>query len=303
MFAMKQIKKVILMLLVFPLFFSCYEDYIQDFDYSAVYFGTQKPLRTIVAYDEMKFDFGVAVGGLRSNNNENWAKFVIDANLLAAIDTVGLFKLLPAEYYTLSNNDTFTIPAGSLMGAVTLTLNADLFTADTLAHLKTYALPIRITETSLDSILVGDESNPALDYQIIVVKYMSKYAGSYYQRGVERKLDDSGNVVDEVIYRNKDLSKNLVKNTTTLAANTILTSGISNARAGGLKLTVKPDNSVELDYSGAAVEFKSGSGTYNSEKNEFYLNYSFIANSANYSVSDTLILRQAPEKDLRFQEW
>ena len=32
-----------------------YDDYIKDYKYSAVYFATQKPLRTVVAYDEMEF--------------------------------------------------------------------------------------------------------------------------------------------------------------------------------------------------------------------------------------------------------
>ena len=58
-----------------------YEDPTTDYDYSAVYFGTQKPLRTIVAKEEMKFKFGAVLGGKRENSGE-WVKFSVDPSLL-----------------------------------------------------------------------------------------------------------------------------------------------------------------------------------------------------------------------------
>jgi hypothetical protein len=295
-------KKIIIVVLALVIsFLSCdrYDDYIHDFDYSAVYFATQRPLRTIVARDVMQFKFGVAVGGLRELNTEHWAKFVIDTTLLSIVPGASALKLLPEAYYSLSNSDTFIIEPGRVIGDVTVSLNRDLFTADPLAHLNTYALPVRITETSLDSLGIGGESL----YSIIVVKYMSAYGGSYYHKGVERRLGDGGALVQEVVFRNNDLSQNIVKNTSTLAVNSILTQGISSTRTGGLKLTVNNDNSVAVDYVGTGVVFDSGSGSYDAAKKSFYLNYRFSAGGNHYHVVDTLILRQDPEKDLRFEQW
>ena len=281
--------------------FSCdrYDDYIHNFDYSAVYFATQKPLRTIVVRDVMQFKFGVAVGGLREVTTEHWTKFVLDTTLLSTVPGASAFKLLPEAYYSLSNDDTFIIEPGRVIGDVTVSLNRELFTSDSLAHLNTYALPVRITETSLDSLGIGEESL----YSVIVVKYMSGYGGSYYHMGVERRLGEGGTIEEEVVFRNNDLSQNIVKNTSTLAVNTILTQGISNARTGGLKLTVSNDNSVAVDYVGTGVAFDSGSGTYDVAKKSFYLDYRFSAGGNHYNVVDTLILRQDPEMDLRFEQW
>src|SRR3546814_12648720 len=65
---------------------SPYEDFIEDFDFSVVYFGTQKPLRTIVAYDDMSFKVGVALGGKRTNEVREVIGFEVDPSLLSDPD-------------------------------------------------------------------------------------------------------------------------------------------------------------------------------------------------------------------------
>lgn len=304
-----KIKNIALIIFVLTAaLWSCeeYDEYIKDYDYSAVYFGTQKPLRTIVAYDEMTFKVGVVLGGKRENNKEEWATFNIDESLLNGTT----FTLLPANYYTLSDPEKMVVPKGEFIGDVTVTLNREAFTSDPLAHLNTYALPFKLEETSADTILEGKfteggiELVPAKDYTVLVVKYISPLHGTYYHKGVQWELDINGEVVDTVEYRNKDLSKNQTWNLTTQALYEVETSGLGTNNANRLKLTKNEDNSVVVEAAdGITATVSEGSGTYNDEKREFYLSYKYSVGGKNFNVADTLILRQAPEKDLRFEEW
>jgi hypothetical protein len=308
----KRIRSLLLCLLALG-FFSCekYEDYIKDYDFSAVYFATQKPLRTIVAYDDMSFKVGVALAGKRVNNEAEWVSYSIDPSLLAGTG----FTLLPESYYTIRNTQTgeankMVVPIGKFIGDVTVTLNKDVFTSDPLAHLNTYAIPLRLNETSADSILsgqfdaAGNELIPAKNYTVLVVKYISPLHGTYYQKGVQQELNGAGEVVSETAYTQADLSKNLTWNLSTLALNEVQTSGAGTFATQGLKLTRKPDNTVAIEKAaGSTITLLEGAGTYDTEKREFTLSYKFTYQGKTYRVADTLILRQAPENDLRFEEW
>lgn len=283
--------------------FSCkkYDDYTKDYDYSAVYFGSQKPLRTVVAYDDMQLKLGVVLAGKRENTVNETVTFSIDPTLLTTVSGASAFKVMPANYYTLSNANTITIPAGKFTGDITVTINKALFTADPLAVSKTYAIPVRITKSTTDSILVGSSTVPAKDYTILVVKYISPLHGTYYHKGVQDRLNSTGTVVETNRYTNKDLSKNLTWDLTTLSLNEVSTPGAGNKTNASLKLT-KANNSVAVSAISGATAV-SGSGTYEPVKREFYLNYSFTQGADKFNVLDTLVLRQAPELDLRFEEW
>lgn len=294
-------------------FASCkkYDEYIKDYDFSAVYFGSQKPLRTIVAYDEMSFKVGVTLAGKRENTKEEWVTYEIDPSLL---DNTS-FTLLPEPYYSISDNEKIVVPKGRFIGDVTVKLNREAFTADPLSTVNTYALPLRLKETSADSILQGsiDEEGSVLvapkDYTILVVKYISPFHGTYYHKGVEQRLDNTGNVVETKKYSVKDLSKNQTWDISTVSSNEVLTSGAGTFSSQTnnpyrLNLVINADNTVAIaPVTGSKAIVQSGNGTYNEAKREFYLNYEFSVNSVNYKAVDTLVLRQAPELDLRFEEW
>jgi len=300
------IKKLALALLVVSLScFSCvqYEDYTNDYKYTAVYFASQKPLRTVVARGDMQFKFGVALGGVRANTEGYWAEYQVDTSLLSTVPGADQFELLPESYYSLSDENRFNIPEGEVIGDVTLTLDREEFTSDPRAHSNTYALPVKITKTSADTILQGGDGVDSLDYSVIVVKYMSPYAGAYYHKGVEKQLNEEGEVVYESVFRDKDLSRNRVLETSTVSVDTILTNGMGDDRGGGLQLAINEDNSVDIDYKGSTATFESGQGTYDPENTSFYLNYYFTVSGDLYEVEDTLILRQDPEEALRFEEW
>jgi hypothetical protein len=295
-------------------FTSCesYEDFTGDFDYSIVYFATQKPLRTIVAYNEMQFKVGVAIGGKRENTKDEFADFVIDPTLLSTIDGADAFTLLPESYYTLSDGSKMIIPKGKFIGDVTVTLNRDLFTNDAASTSNTYALPLRITNSSLDSIASGaldvdgnpDLSRPPRDYTILVVKYISPYSGTFYHKGSTRELDGTGNVVNEFVYDNADLVKNQTWRIITLDRNSVRTPGIGNNSAQNFVINVnETDNTVTIDSPSSGVTNLSGSGTYVPETRTYNISYNYTLGGKNYEVLDVLIARTPPEQDLRFEQW
>lgn len=167
--------KLIFLLTVILSLTSCqkYEDFIEDYDYSTTYFAYQRPIRTVFS-DDPSIEIGVVLGGKRENKIDERVTFQIEPEMLQNVDYVGnnQFKLLPEDYYSLSDNHTIIIPKGKFLGTIKLTLNKEKFLTDPLAVENTYALPIRITESSTDQILKGDVEAgiEAKDYTIIVIK-------------------------------------------------------------------------------------------------------------------------------------
>jgi hypothetical protein len=299
----------IALLAIIVVFASCekYDDYIEDFDKTTVYFSTQKPLRSIVSYDEMAFNVGVSLGGKRENSVDEYADFVIDESLLTSVEGADAFTLLPDAYYDLSDDSRMVIPKGEFIGDVTVTLNRDLFTADGLATENTYALPLRITGSTLDSIGGFDPDGTILDvpkdYTILVVKYISSYSGVYYHKGTQKEVDDSGTIINETVYSETDLIDNQTWEVTTVDRNSIETPGVGAINNENFVINIdETDNSVSIDTPSSGITNLVGSGTVNDDRS-ISLTYSFTANGSNYEVEDTLVLRQAVELDLRFEEW
>ncbi|HTN20503.1 MAG TPA: DUF1735 domain-containing protein [Pelobium sp.] len=295
---MKILRNISLIILTVFVLGSCkkYDSYVSDFDFSVVYFASQKPLRTIVADDDMSFKVGVTLAGVRNNKTDQIVKYRIDPTLFNSVPGAFNYEVLPASYYTITDNSTMVIKKGELIGDVTVTLNKALFTADPDALQKIYALPLRIVSTTTDSILIGNSNVPAKDYTILVVKYISPYHGTYYHKGKQTKLSDNS----VTVYSKKDLSQNATFAMLTNSLNSIKTPGAGTSSGVPLDLTI--DN-TSVAISGNLANEVSGSGTYNPENKTFYLNYNYKNGANKYSVVDTLILRQDPELDLRFEEW
>ena len=304
-YAMKKLKFVFVSFLLLGLLVSCeeYEDYVKDYDYTATYFGTQKPLRTIVAYETMEFEVGVVLAGMREDDGSHEVYFEVDTNLLNTIPEAAGFLPLPEEYYSLGDESNFNIKKDH-MRTVKVTLNREAFTADPAAISNTYALPLRITEATVDSILnngTDTETIDSKDISILVVKYISPYSGYYYSKGTQYTLDSEGTPVDTIVYYNKDLSQNAVKEFVTESLNVISTDKFGSNIAGDMELTVNSDDSFDLSSSDVVIN--SYDGTYLKDENTFYLDVNLTKSGITYLVKDTLILRQAPELDLRFEEW
>ena len=272
---MKRLKLFIIALSLLSLMSGCskYDNYVEDFDFTSVYFGTQKPLRTVVARDPMQIKFGVAMGGVRENTKDQWVKFKLDPSLLNTVGGANAFTLLPKSYYemVLSNGDsTIIIPAGKIIGDVVLKINKDAFTTDPLATTKKYALPIRIYETSADSILKGNELIAAKDYTIIVIKYISQESGTYYVKGSE--TDKATNITTTYSY--SDLTKNKTRDLTTLSLTSLNMGGIGSRTASALYkmlISLNADGSIALSTATGGVAVTDLGSSYDASKKDIYI--------------------------------
>lgn len=301
--AMKPIKIIMFLFSLFSLS-SCYDDYVDDYAYSITYFSSQKPMRTVIADRNMTIKVGVSIGGKRAVDLSDWAKFEIDSTLLVGTT----FTLLPEEYYTLSDSNTFRVSNKNLPIADVVISFTDAFYADPNSANKFYALPFKLTDSSLDSI------NPLLSTSIVAIKYISTFHGTYYLKGTLSELDGTGNSISEVVYNNLDLSKNLTRDIFTVSTNTIQRPGLANylvSATEAVRMNVIPNNNTDKIYP-ITIETPPGcltltntEGTYDAGKTqpEIHLKYNFTKAGKFYRVDETLVLRQDPLKDLRFEEW
>ena len=313
------LEKIKNFLVVFALFLGIagcnqYEDYINDYDHTSVYFGAQKPLRTLVARtdkDYLEFKTGVALGGLRENKKGYSATFEVDVNVLAAVDTTKLFTLLPANCYSIeSNNNTFDIPPGKFLGDCLVKINKEQFAALPGSLTKTYALPIKLTGTTADLITAGK------DYTVIVIKYIDEHSGSYYCKGWQAEWNGKDTVPGTTIkYAKNDLSSNKIRTLTTLSLTRFNMDGMG-ALSGAT--TADQVNHLWINVASGNVEVTTKTGcnavenlmsSYNPKDNAFKdvptftLNYRYSKGGKNYLVNEVLILRQDVEKELRFETW
>jgi hypothetical protein len=304
-------KKIILALAVICLMLtSCtpYEDFTKDSEKAVVYFGTQKPLRTIVAYNDMQFKVGVALGGKRSNDQDEFVDFVIDPSLLTTIPGANAYTLLPESYYSISNVSRMIIPKGKFIGDVTITLNRDLFINDPKSLSKTYALPLKITSTSVKSTTSGEsDSNSILalkDYTILVVKYISPYSGTFYQKGTQTELDASGVPIDSTEKDPNPKVLNTITHLNSVDLNSLRTTSMGEFSNHNFLVHINEvDNKLTFDTPSPGVTNFLGSGTYNPVSRSFSLEYKYTAGGKNYHVTNELTLVSPPEQLLRFETW
>ncbi len=303
-------KTKLLIVCLFSFFLvSCekYEDFVNDFDYTTVYFAYQNPIRTVFS-NNLQIEIGAVMGGRRENNAVETVSYRIAPELLTDANIVGTkkFTLLPEDYYTLSSPGTLTIPKGDFLGKTKLTLNADKFLQDPLAISNTYALPLLITGTSLDSVLVGSEEaawKDRKDYTVIVIKYISQYHGIYYHRGQRIKYDSNGTLVDIFRYvtekQEEEYIQNVVWNMSTLNANTLKSDGVGEnttvtGKTYALNLSIASDNKVSIaDNAGSLIKNITdlGNSVFKPDQKTFILNYEYSADGYKYVMKDTLYFR------------
>ena len=280
------IRFIITLLLIFALAGCKYADFMADYTYTAVYFPKLANTRTFVVGEIQSIELGIVLGGKRANEVDEWVDYQIDPSLVPAGST-----LLPANFYTLSNSNRFTIPAGSMQGAITITIDTAKFVNDPLALQAKYVLPFRLLTTSADSIL------PKQNTHVLSLKYEHRLFGNYYHNGVTTMTSATG-VVTTIGYHQNEPVTNAINNWifTTTGPYTVKTSGISNLKDGvnnTFNITVNNNNTVVLSKNTASIYTVSPSGpcSYNAAKKEFYLQYSYTNAGNSYQVTDTLIFR------------
>lgn len=339
---MKIKNKILLFIAVIWGAFGCdnQEVSFDDFDYTAVYFPFQTPLRTLVLGEdridnsldnELKFNVGVSIGGLYTNN-QDWSVSVDYAfDLAEGLNTVNgdTIMVLPVEMIANVNPalpGTTTIPAGDFNGTFEFQLQ-DAFLDDPIAYTGQYVIPLRITGTNADSILTGfpivpnpdkrvdsdwDVAAPPKDYTLFGVKFINPYHGAYLHRGVAIEKDADGAEVNRVVYRSNFIVQNEIWKLLTRGRNEVVTTGVAQNNGEGFSMklivngnsvTIEPDESSGIAASGSGTFVPSSSSSEvwgDQSRNAFYLSYTYDKGNNTVEVRDTLVLR---DRDVVFEEY
>ncbi len=303
-----------------------------DFEYTAVYFPVQFPVRTLnlgeSRFDNsmdqsLNFDIGVSIGGMYSNDR-NWSVgYTIDESLCDGLSN-GV-QPMPQVYYSINPAGEVNIPAGSFNGLINVQLTGDFLT-DPLAYGNNYVIPLRITSTDADSILTGsplvdnpdrriashwDPGAPPKNFTLFMVKYINEYHGNYLRRGVDYTLDGSGNRTDAIIYHEDHVEQDQVVNLSTSGRYELRSNftGINVGSGAGLQMEIDPSSgSIVVDSipGSSLLITEPGSGQYvekgdswgGQERDVIYLSYRYRNGTTDHEVFDTLVFR---DKSIRFE--
>jgi len=288
---------------------SCYSDYKTDFDYSSVYFSRQYPLRLLQIEDneDLTFNIGVTLAGKYKNSDNEQVEYEIDTTLLAKA-SVDLnrhldLKVLPSDYYTVSNDSQIIIKEGDFLGGIDFKLNKEKVMADPNMMKPYYALPLRIVRSTTDSILYGKE------YTIYVIQLINQYDGNYWLHGVDYTLNSKQEKVSQESYTNKDLVKDRNMRLSTLSPTSLLMPYIGqyNQSSDGkelytMNMNIRDDGVVSLSGNQTSkLTQVVGGGLYDFAKKEFSTEYSYVdATGSIHEVYDTLNFIGLK---LKYEEW
>lgn len=305
-----------------------------DFEYNAVYFPVQFPVRSLSLGDddidnsldkELKFHIGVAIGGMYENKQDWTVNYEVDESLCDSLgDDV---MALPSSYYTLDPQNEVVIPAGSFSGLILVSLTED-FLSDSLASGNHYVIPLRITDTDADSILSGiptvadpdkrvaanwDAGAPPKDFTLFMVKYVNGYHGNYLRRGVDYGQDAFGNIRDTAIYSAKYVEQDQLVTLSTQGRYVVRTNftGVNLGDDQGVMLTFDPTTGDAVVETAAGAQysvplpgtgqFVAGGGSWGGrDRNVIFLEYTYRLGLYNHHVFDTLVFR---DRGIAFEQF
>lgn len=313
-------------------FFSCENQDVSfpPFDYTTTYFPYQFPFRTLVLGDYIfdntndnlhKFQITAVMGGVYKNTENITVNFVVDPTL-----TVKLFKNiaytapylpLPTSYYTLSNTSQIIIPGGKVNGTVDVQLT-DAFFLDPLSIAQNYVIPLKITSSTTDSVLMGTSINPGADpriaaqwvimpknYTLFGVKFVNEYHGKYLLRGksiVKRAVLDT--IIETLSYRQKYIESSEVVLVRTAGKDSVKyenATRLSSGSPGKFEMGIKFDtngNGVITNtptypriVTGTAKFAKNTESWGGQQRHAIYLSYVITEGTRIHTVLDTLVFR------------
>ena len=298
-----------------------------DFEYSAVYFAYQSPIRTIClgedVFDtsldnEYKCQIIATMGGVYSNNNDIEIGIRVDDSLTEDLifeDSETDIIPMPSEYYSLSDNK-INIKKGDIIGGVTVQLT-DAFFNDPKSLVTTYVIPVVMTGVvGADSILSGTPivDNPrrpvssdwdvlSKDYILYAVKYINKYDSNFLRRGKDVFTgSQNGTITRHADFVEKD---EVVSDVTTRSLNTIAwqhqTTDLNNYTTHS-ELLITFDNENNCVVTSANDDITAtGTGKFVSkgDKNSWgdidrdvlYLDYTIDYGDFQCATTDTLVVR------------
>jgi hypothetical protein len=276
--------------------------YFEENTFTDVYFNKTLLTRTAVAEEGLSIKMGVNLGGMRDNTKERVIKYVLAPELL----TGTLYKLLPADYYTISDPEKIVVPVGILQGLVTIKFDSLKFANDPLTLTKSYALPFRILSSSIasDSILAGQATT------IIPLSYINTYDGNYYHIAtvkVYRDIQLTSLDTTILIGNPKDYNASIARVLKTTSMNTVTTDYIGDY--GGptykMNLQINNDNTVLIQpiVSSVFQVVPNGVSTWDPTTRKLHLLYKYSFNSKYYVLDDNLIFRNRIRDGINEWRW
>jgi hypothetical protein len=320
--------KKLFYLLILISFWSCTNQEVEfpDFEYNAVYFPLQYPVRTLILGDDridnaldkqLKFNIGASIGGMY-NNTRTWSiDYQVDPTLAENLRNAKgeVISVLPSTYYTLTPGNKILIQPGSFEGLIEVQLK-DEFLDDPKAITGAYVIPLRMVSSDADSILSGKPavSNPnkniasnwdpnakPKDFVLFGIKYINPYHGAYFLRGKDVTYDASNNMVSQAVYRTKYVESNQIRKITTAGRNVCVVDGIgpNSGTGNSMKLSFSANGDVVVsEATGSSVKptgtgkFVSAGGEWGGKKyNAIFLNYTYTVGANKHVVNDTLVFR------------
>ena len=286
---------------------SCYEDYVTDNTFSGIYFTYQQDVRSFIVGEDMDFKVGAVLGGVLENNERRVVKFHLNDELvndealealksskfnyiMDATKDVDKLKVMPSDWYSLSNNEEIVIEKGKHSGSITVSSVEDKILQDPDAYKAIYAIPFEITSVDADSLIENKE------YSVVCVKYECKIFGRYYHYGRWTTYDTNNlETESKSISYKVPMANETVTELTTNGPKSVWTSTMANTLPYRLKITLNDDNSLKLEPAGDGytIETLPEGCRYNNPKllqdREMYLNYKVKFDDGTYTVArDTL---------------
>jgi hypothetical protein len=311
-----------------------------DFDLQTVYFPVQLPVRTLsIGEDridnsldkEFKFDIGVSIGGMYQNKKDWTVDYVVDTSLVRKVYITtspqtytanNKVYALPASYYSLTPVSTVIIPKGNFNGLIRVQLT-DAFFNDTIALSGRYVIPLKLTDTSADSILQGralftgadprvtSQWNPnqsPKNWVMYGINYVNPYHGNWLHRGRDIRTNILSSVKDTVVFRTLYVEKDALIKLTSTGRKNAISNGLGNKIGANLSMLLNFPNdkgspgAVTISKSPTSTFTVSGSGSYQdiaTSKESWtglvwqsmYLIYTYNDGTYIHQINDTLVFR------------
>jgi len=332
-------KKIFFLLGVLTFAVSCTNQPVgfDDFEYQAVYFPFQTPVRTIMLGDEVvgdnsidlehAFSIGVAIGGMYENEQDREVAIELAPELALNItnEDGDTLEAMPSAYYS-ATFDRITIPEGSLFGKVRVDLTDAFFQDPESVDLK-YVIPLRLTDAFGDTILSG-KANDAIadpdprvssdwdivpkDYTLFGVQYINQLHGMYILRG--QTVNTTGG--DTVFYSTRFLTDNAMTKLTTNSLTESVMSTLGGKKKGGkYKMLMTFDDvnqTIGLAQFDATTVVLNGTGKYYTKDDDeaesyteykhrtIYLDYTYEDGGNTYHSMDSLVY---VDTDVTFEQF
>jgi len=305
-------KKLLAFIILSIAMVSCYNNYITDYLYDAIYFPNVIDVRTFVVGEGMKVDVGVTLAGVHSNSRDRNVSFTFDntlitpamlateqssSNVWVKTPTVPVAALLPlpSNYYTISNPNTMVIKEGTWAGVVTIRPDTTNFLNDSLKTMYgTYVLPFRITAADADTVLLSK------NYNVVGFKFENMLFGNYWHGGAAL-VNRPAKADTTIVYRwSVQDASTKIWTLTTAGPSTLYTNGYYSQQTAKneLKLVLKGSTVYVSAATGSTKPYVSdGTSTYNAplllQNRKVFLKYKYLDATSGYTYhcTDTIYFR------------